>query len=117
MENTPIELLPPPYCQTPVVRCGSDEIVKDEKYYQEVRRKQIASLALKGAKLGNIGKMCGTCAFKLDSDANLEPHNVESAWECLAYGGQFNCHKEIGVDKGCECVGFKYAKAFFETIE
>lgn len=78
-------------------------------------RKQLADMAFKGAKFGSLGKMCGTCAFKLDSEANLEPHNVEAAWNCLAYEGQFNCHVTSGIDKGCECIGFKYAKAFFEN--
>ena len=77
----------------------------------DVMRKRLAALARKGAQAGNLGRMCDTCAFKLDSDANFEPHNVESAWNCLAYEGQFNCHITSGVDKGCECIGFKYAKA------
>ncbi len=61
--------------------------------------------------------MCGTCAFKLDSDANLEPHNVKSALEALAYYGQFNCHITTGVNKGCECIGFKHAKQHLESKE
>ena len=77
----------------------------------DVMRKRLALLARNGAKFGDQGKMCSTCAFKLDSEANQEPHNVEAAWECLAYEGQFNCHVTSGVDKGCVCVGFKYAKA------
>ena len=76
----------------------------------DVMRRRLAELARKGAAYANHGRMCGTCAFKLDSDANFEPHNVEAAWHCLAYEGQFNCHVTSGVDKGCECVGFKYAK-------
>jgi hypothetical protein len=77
----------------------------------EVMRKKLAELARNGAKFADHGRMCGTCAFKLDSDANLEPHNVEAAWDCLAYEGQFNCHVTSGVDKGCVCAGFKYAHA------
>lgn len=77
----------------------------------DVMRKRLAELARVGAKFGDQGKMCGTCAFKLDSDANFEPHNVEAAWECLAYEGQFNCHITSGVNKECKCIGFKYAQA------
>lgn len=90
---------------------------QNEKLYQNTLRKKLAELALKGAKIENLGRMCSTCAFKLDSDANLEPHNVEAAWDCLAYEGKFYCHVTAGVDKGCECIGFKYAKAFFHNQE
>lgn len=79
-------------------------------------REQIAVFAIKGARIKKAGKMCGTCAFKLDSDANLEPNNVQAAFYCLAYDMQFNCHKEKGVDKGVECMGFKYAKAYLESL-
>ena len=78
-------------------------------------RNLIADYAKKGAEIKNCGRMCGTCAFKLDSDANLEPHNVGSALEALAYYGQFNCHITIGVNKGCECTGFKHAKQYLES--
>lgn len=82
----------------------------------DYKRKRIAFFAQNGAKHGDLGKMCNTCAFKLNSEANLEPHNVNQAFECLAHEMQFNCHKEIGIDKGCECVGFKYAKQYFEKL-
>jgi len=87
-----------------------------EQDYNEALRKKLAGFAIRGAKHGNLGKMCGTCAFKLDSDANLEPHNVQAAWDALAYEGQFNCHIETGVNKGCVCIGFKYAQAFFNNL-
>ncbi len=81
-------------------------------------RKQLASFAIKGAKIMKHGsKMCNTCAFKLNSDANHEPHNVTAAFESLAYYGQFNCHKEIGIDKEVQCVGFTFAKAYFNSLE
>lgn len=86
-----------------------------EHLLADVNRKALAALAREGAKFENHGKMCGTCAFKLNSDANFEPHNVDRAWDCLATEGTFNCHVESGVDKGCECVGFKYAKAAFRS--
>lgn len=79
---------------------------------------QIAVFAKKGAKEGEyLGKMCSTCAFKLNSPANLEPHNVEAAMECLAYYMTFNCHKKEGGNKGCECIGFQYAKRYLESLE
>jgi hypothetical protein len=79
---------------------------------------QIAEYAKEGAKIGpDLGKMCSTCAFKLNSDANLEPHNAEAAMQCLAYYMAFNCHKKEGGDKGCECIGFKYAKRYLESLE
>ena len=106
-----------PFARPLLCDVALDEAVKDEKYYQEQRRNQISNLAKRGAQIKNIGKMCNTCAFKLNSDANLEPHNVESAWDCLAYDGKFNCHIQIGVDKGCECIGFKYAKQFFDSLD
>ena len=75
---------------------------------------KLADMASKGAAIKSCGKMCGTCAFKLDSAANLEPHNVETAFETLqeySFGtkSQFNCHTETGVDAGRLCVGFQHA--------
>lgn len=79
----------------------------------------IAHYAQEGAKKDgpDLGKMCSTCAFKLNSPANLEPHNVQAAMECLSYDMTFNCHIESGKDKGCECIGFQYAKRYFESLE
>lgn len=72
-------------------------------------RNHIADLAIEGAKIKNCGKMCGSCAFKRDSPANMEPHNVSAAMESLAYGGQFNCHVEEYYDSGKTCAGFMNA--------
>jgi hypothetical protein len=72
----------------------------------EKMRKFIATLAIRGAKVKNCGSMCSSCAFKLDSPANLEPHNVEAAFESLAFGGQFNCHIDTDIDSGHPCKGF-----------
>ncbi|MGV0947638.1 hypothetical protein ACTS93_10875 [Empedobacter falsenii] len=80
----------------------------------EFKRKTISNYAVEGAKIKNIGKMCKTCAFKFDSEANKEPHNVDAAFQCLAYDMQFNCHINIGENKGCECIGFQYAKMYLE---
>lgn len=99
-----------------IIHVSYAEPDEEEKAHHDRQRRMLADLAMKGAKLGNLGKMCSTCAFKLDSDANLEPHNVDAAADCIAYGGTFNCHVTSGVDKGCECVGFKYAKAYFESL-
>lgn len=90
--------------------------MNDDQLHEDRLRKKLAEIAQKGSSIKNIGRMCGTCAFKLDSDANLEPHNVQAAWDCLAYEGKFNCHIESGVNKGCECIGFKYAKLYFENF-
>lgn len=83
----------------------------------ERQRKQLAEIAKKGAKIKNLGRMCNSCAFKYNSAANLEAHNVESAWEVVAFGGVFNCHIESGIDKGCKCIGFLHAKQFFDSVE
>lgn len=82
------------------------------------RRKRIAIMAIEGAKGANRGAMCSSCAFKLDSPANLEPHNVDAALDALYMPGfVFNCHIEPGFDKGCECIGFQYAKHYLETLD
>lgn len=79
------------------------------------KRKFIADLAIKGAKIKRLGKMCSTCAFKHNSDANLEPHNVDTAAQCVIFDlGVFNCHKEIDVDAKKRCVGFLHAKQYVE---
>lgn len=77
----------------------------NKKQQREHDRRYIADLAVKGAQKKNCGAMCGSCAFKLDSPANLEPHNVAAAISTLQ-SGQFNCHVEIGVDSGQPCKGF-----------
>lgn len=79
-------------------------------------RKKISEYAKKGAEEFKHGAMCKTCAFKFNSEANLEPHNVRAAFECLAYGQIFNCHIKPGENKGCECVGFKYAKDYLNKF-
>lgn len=80
-------------------------------------RKRLSNMAIEGAKIVNLGAMCDSCAFKFNSPANLEPDNVRAAHECIAYEMTFNCHTKPGVDKGCECIGFKYAKAYLITID
>lgn len=77
------------------------------------QRRFIADMAMKGAAIKNHGAMCSTCAFKFDSDANKEPHNVESAAQCVIFDlGVFHCHKEIDVDAGVPCKGFLNAKEY-----
>ena len=98
----------PPHLDSP------DLYLNDLQYN---KRKRISIMAIEGAKTLKCGAMCSTCAFKLDSPANLEPHNVDAALEALYMPGfTFNCHIEPGVDKGCECTGFKYAKHYLETL-
>lgn len=78
----------------------------------------IAEWARRGAKISKSkhGKMCGGCAFKVGTEANNEPHNVEAAAQCLVGMGKFNCHKHgpDGELKDGEkpCVGFLYAEEF-----
>lgn len=79
-------------------------------------RKWISELAKKGAAIKNLGPMCHSCAFKFNSEANLEPYNVAVASDCLLMSNTFNCHKEKGVDKGCECIGFKHAKQYLNSF-
>ncbi len=79
-------------------------------------RKFISDLAKKGGQIKRLGAMCHTCAFKFDSEANLEPENVARASDCLLMGNTFNCHIEKGVDKGCECVGFQHARQYLNSM-
>jgi len=80
--------------------------LKPSNNHEELRN-HIADLAIEGAKIKNCGKMCGSCAFKRDSEANIERKTVSDAMECLAYGHQqFNCHIEGGYDSGKPCAGF-----------
>lgn len=83
---------------------------------------KLAELARKGAAIQSCGKMCSSCAFKLNSAANLEPHNVETAFETLqeySFGtrSQFNCHKQTGGDAGRICTGFQYATNYLSRHE
>lgn len=73
----------------------------------------IANWAEHGAIDGDV--MCKTCAFRRDSEANMEPHNVDSAIESLAYYQQFNCHIRTGIDAGRMCIGYKSARRYLEA--
>jgi hypothetical protein len=98
----------------------SERIAKDldrKKKIEDYKRKHLSELAIKGAKIKNLGKMCESCAFKKDSPANLEPHNVDGAFQTLAYYGTFNCHKNEYEDAGKVCVGFTYAKQHIKNKE
>lgn len=78
----------------------------------------IADWARKGAELGvDHGKMCNECAFKTGSVAQAESHNVAAAANCLAYYGQFNCHKNGFENAGNPCSGFLYAKEYNDYRE
>jgi hypothetical protein len=84
----------------------------EEKPVNEV----IAVFAQRGAKLGNCGRMCSECAFRLGSAANLEEHNAEAALQAsLLPGYKFHCHPQGKYgDAGRECVGFQYAKLYLD---
>lgn len=82
-----------------------------------IKPETIASWAQKGAATGiDCGKMCNECAFRIGSVAQQEPHNVDTAAQSLAWEGQFNCHKNGFEDAGKPCVGFLYAKAYFDGL-
>ena len=70
--------------------------------------------AQKGAAYGSLGKMCSDCAFRNGTEANNDPTAVEGAAACLASGGQFNCHTKNLTDAGKPCMGFLYARQYFE---
>lgn len=77
----------------------------------------IAELARKGAEIKNIGRMCHSCAFKLNSCTNHEEGNVQAAMDCVAYGMKiFHCHTENVEDAGTPCKGFLYAKQYLEKV-
>lgn len=78
----------------------------------------VALFAQRGAKLGDCGKMCSECAFKLNSPANLEEQNADAALESLSVpGAVFHCHPQGSYgDAGRVCTGFKYAKQYLESI-
>lgn len=89
-----------------------------ENHQIEHQRKYIAELAKKGAAIKPLGRMCGSCAYKYNSAANLEPHNVEAAAEAAIFGqAVFNCHKNGYEDAGKRCVGFLHARQYVEQSE
>lgn len=45
----------------------------------EFWRKRLSELANQGKQKENLGNMCKSCAFRLDSEANLEPQTIEAA--------------------------------------
>jgi hypothetical protein len=78
---------------------------------------QLAEWAKKGAAMGDCGKMCTECAFKKGSITQVsEPHNVEAAKIALMWDGQFNCHVNDYQDAGKPCVGFLYAKQYWNNV-
>ncbi len=80
--------------------------------------KLLSDSAIKGAKLGNIGKMCRDCAFKKGSDANTNDHMaVELAAGCLCTGKMFNCHTADFKNADKPCIGYLYAKQYFDSLE
>ena len=81
----------------------------------EFWRKQFATYAEKGREIKNCGNMCKTCAFRLDSDANIEPQTIESVYLTMAdetKGRVFNCHTKDLQDSGQNCKGWLHAKQY-----
>ena len=76
----------------------------------------LAHFAKEGAKLGDCGRMCNECAFKLNSAANLESHNVELGFLALLTGRGFNCHPQGGYGNAEKsCIGYKYADQHYKN--
>lgn len=49
---------------------------------------------------------------------NKNPCSIQKNLDALYMPGfVFNCHIKPGIDKGCECVGFRYAKQYLETLD
>lgn len=71
----------------------------------------IREWAQAGAALGDCGKMCNDCAFKVGTAANNDPWTACAALECLVYEmGKFNCHNDDLTDADKPCAGYLYAK-------
>lgn len=78
----------------------------------------LADWAQKGAALGDCGRMCHDCAFRVQADVNYYQETVEKAAELLAYGGgTFNCHTADYKDAGTPCKGFLYAKQYVNSLD
>lgn len=78
----------------------------------------LAEWAQKGAALGDCGKMCHDCAFRVQPDINHYSETVESALDLLAHGGgSMNCHTSDYEDAGRPCVGYLYAKKYCDHLE
>lgn len=78
----------------------------------------LAAMAQKGATMGNCGKMCTDCAFRLQPDINHYAKTCEEALDLLATGqGRLNCHTPDYEDAGTPCVGFMYAKQYCDALD
>lgn len=81
----------------------------------------ISEDAKKGAALGIFKdptmKMCHDCAFKKGTEANNDPNAVQAAVDAMSSCGMFgfNCHNEFLEDAGRPCIGFLYAKQYYES--
>ncbi len=89
----------------------TDEEIKEAAF----KANRLSLMAREGAKFGDCGRMCDTCAFKSGSVTQLEPANIDAAWNVLLMGGQFNCHPndQYG-DGGKACAGFLYTKQYLK---
>lgn len=87
----------------------------------------IAQAARKGAAMdGCHGKMCGECAFKPGTIANLDEDNLMNVMGCLINNKNFHCHiDELGNKEGDQffydetpvCAGYLYAKQYYDHAE
>lgn len=84
----------------------------------ESKADRLSFMAIEGAKLGDCGRMCNSCAFRKGSVTQSEPENIDVAYETLAYQGLFHCHTRLEdgtlVDAGKPCAGFLYAKQYLK---
>lgn len=85
---------------------------------------EIAAMwAQKGAAIGDCGRMCNDCAFKVGTEANRDLFLIDNVVHGVIEdpNGMFYCHSNLpdGVilKKDIPCVGFLYAKKYFEKID
>ena len=77
----------------------------------------LARAAQKGARIKNIGSMCKDCAFRVQPNGNGYEDAVLNAAGCLLNGDTFHCHTPDHQDAGTPCIGFQYAKVYFEKLD
>ncbi len=77
----------------------------------------MARAAQKGAAIKSMGPMCHDCAFRRQPDKNGYQEAVINAAGCLLTNDTFRCHTAEYGDAGTPCIGFQYAKAYFEKLD
>jgi len=79
----------------------------------------LAKWAQKGAALGDCGRMCTDCAFKLGTEANSDSFVTDTLvfWQ-LDTEKPFYCHHAPGiVNLERVCAGHLYAKQYLKSLE